>query len=351
MNRQFDYQQELDALHFTQEQKAAIAERAAQAAQAQMAQKKQHRPVWRTAVIAAALAVVLAVGAGASGVLRSAAEVLGPIFGASSAQTEIIDKIGYPVGASDTDNGITITAEAVMGDRYNAAIVYTVCRDDGAALLPDGISAESLLVRGGGTDVQILGGSHGGSWFVDEVPGDDRIQIVQTVSSDQELIGAGATAEFENLYWWDEGKGESVPVLEGHWKFRFDLDYEDSAFTLDGGQTFAQNGMTFTIDEITLSPVAIKVDYTVDQEVEWSNSGSGQMNDEDQTAMERYFENVEILLTKTDGTVVDFSGAGGSVSPQDGTTVCSKGTVFSQIIPVEEMASLSVGGIAFSLED
>ena len=198
--------------------------------------------------------------------------------------------------------------------------------------------------------MQILGGSHGGSWFVDEVPGDDRIQIVQTVSSDQELIGAGATAEFDNLYWWDEGKGESVPVLEGHWKFRFDLDYEDSAFTLDGGQTFAQNGMTFTIDEITLSPVAIKVDYTVDQEVEWSNSGSGQMNEEDQTAMERYFENVEILLTKTDGTVVDFSGAGGSVSPQDGTTVCSKGTVFSQIIPVEEMASLSVGGVAFSLK-
>lgn len=350
MNRQFDYQQELDALHFTQEQKETIAARAAQAAQAQMAQKKHHRPVWRTAAIAAALAVVLAVGAGASGVLRSAAEVLGPIFGASSAQTEIIDKIGYPVGASDTDNGITITAEAVMGDRYNAAIVYTVCRDDGTALLPDGVSAESLLVRGGGTDVQILGGSHGGSWFVDEVPGDDRVQIVQTVSSDQELIGAGATAEFENLYWWDESKGESVPVLEGHWKFRFDLDYEDSAFTLDGGQTFAQNGMTFTIDEITLSPVAIKVDYTVDQEVEWSNSGSGQMADEDQAAMKRYFENVEILLTKMDGTVVDFSGAGGSVSPQDGTTVCSKGTVFSQIIPVEEMASLSVGGVEFSLE-
>ena len=95
MNRQFDYQQELDALHFTQEQKETIAARAAQAAQAQMAQKKHHRPVWRTAAIAAALAVVLAVGAGASGVLRSAAEVLGPIFGASSAQTEIIDKIGY----------------------------------------------------------------------------------------------------------------------------------------------------------------------------------------------------------------------------------------------------------------
>ena len=36
MNRQFDYQQELDALHFTQEQKETIAARAAQAAQAQL---------------------------------------------------------------------------------------------------------------------------------------------------------------------------------------------------------------------------------------------------------------------------------------------------------------------------
>ena len=35
------------------------------------------------------------------------------VFGGSAAQTEIIDKIGYPVGASDTDNGVTITADAV----------------------------------------------------------------------------------------------------------------------------------------------------------------------------------------------------------------------------------------------
>ena len=62
-------------------------------------------------IIAAALAVVLAVGAGASGVLRSAAEVLGPIFGASSAQTEIIDKIGYP-GLWD----VTAAGSALAGE-------------------------------------------------------------------------------------------------------------------------------------------------------------------------------------------------------------------------------------------
>ena len=39
--------------------------------------------------------------------------------------------------------------------------------------------------------------------------------------------------------------------------------------------------MTFTIDSITLSPVAYKVDYTVDSEVVWSNSGSGRQSEED----------------------------------------------------------------------
>ena len=60
-------------------------------------------------------------------------------------------------------------------------------------------------------------------------------------------------------------------------------------------------------------------------------------------------ENVEILLTLTDGTVVDLSNAGGSIEPEDGTTVCSKGEMFSQVIPMEDMVSISVGGVVFPI--
>ena len=87
----------------------------------------------RRYLAAAAAVLVLAVGtAGATGILRSAAEVFSPLFGGAPAQTEIIDKIGYPVGASDTDNGVTVTADAVMGDAYNAAVVFTFRTDDGS---------------------------------------------------------------------------------------------------------------------------------------------------------------------------------------------------------------------------
>lgn len=348
MNRLYEYQSALNTLHFTPEQKADIARRAADAAATPV---KKPRHVLRTALIAAAMAAVLAAGAGAAGVLPSPVEVLAPIFGGSSAQTEIIDKIGYPVDAGDTDSGITVTADAVLGDAYNAAVVFTFRTDDGSPILPDGISAESLLVRGGGASVDILGGTHGGAWFVDETPGDDTVQMVQTISSDRSLIGASADAEFDGLYRWDDEQGEAVPLADGHWKFRFKLGYEDTSVTLGGGETFTQNGMTFTVDAVTISPVAFKVDYTVDSQMPQSDSPSGQLSQEDQRAQQRYFENVEILLVKTDGTVIDLSPSGGSISPQDGVTVCSKNGVFSQILPMEELDYISVGGIHYALNE
>ena len=348
MNRQSDYQQALDGLCFTPEQKARLAVRAAEAVQ--QPARKAHRPFGKIAILAACLAVVLAVGAGATGVLKTAAESFGAIFGGGAAQTEVIDKIGRPIGASDTDNGVTITADAIMGDAYNAAIVYTIRRDDGTPLLPEGTDPHSLLMGGfGGTSLSVRGGSHGSSWFVADETDPSVIQMVQTVTADVPVSRCTATAEFEGLRGWDDTKGESVPLVEGHWKFRFDVDYEDASVTLGGGETFEQSGMTFTVNAITVSPVAVKVDYTVDSEVQWSNAPSGRVSEEDSRQMERYFENVEILLTKTDGTVIDMSNSGGSVKPEHGVTVCDKGEVFEEIIPLEELASVSVGGIVYPI--
>ena len=107
--------------------------------------------------------------------------------------------------------------------------------------------------------------------------------------------------------------------------------------------------MTFTVDSVSVSPVAVKVDYTVDSEVQWSDAPSGRENEEDSRQMERYFENVEILLTKKDGTVIDMSSSGGGIRPDHGVTVCDKGEVFEEIIPLEELESISVGGIVYPI--
>jgi len=349
MNRLSEYQRDLEALRFTEEQKQDLVRRTLQAA-GQRSQPVRRRPVLRTGLIAAALAAVLAVGAGASGVLRPVTEVFAPVFGGSAAQTEIIGKIGYPIGASDTDNGVTITADAIIGDAYNACVVFTITREDGEVFDYQGneYGYMPLLFNNDSLDLGVWGGSHGSRYFIDQTPGDNTIQCVVTRTSDVPLRRGTARAVFEDLCVWEDTQ-KPTPLVKGKWDLKFDMDYEDASVTLGGGETFQQSGMTFTVDEITVSPVAVRVAYTVDSAAQWSDAPSGRQSDADRQTMQRYFDDVEILLTKTDGTVLDMSNSGGSISPEDGVTRCTKGRILEQIIPLEELESISVGGVVYDI--
>ena len=350
MSDLFDYKKEMSELRFTEIQKKALAEAAASAARTPA---KRRRPVFRTALIAAAMAAVLVVGSSAAGILPSPAEIFTPLFGGAAAQTEVIDKIGRPIGASDTDNGITITAEAIMGDQYNAVIVYTLTRDDGERFLPEGKSLDEthLMIDGFNGASWVRGCTQGGSWFVDEDPEDNRIQLVETASSNAVMTKGTANASFEDLQYWNTETEQAELLYPGKWKLRFEVDYEDCSLHLGGGETFSQDDMNFTIDELTISPIAVRVAYTADMAVVWSDAPSGRQSPEDAPKAQRFLENIEILLTKTDGTVIDFDNSGGSVSPdyEAGVSHCSKGQVFDEIIPLEDMASLSVGGVTYEI--
>lgn len=350
MSDLFDYKKEMSELRFTEIQKKALAEAAASAARTPA---KRRRPVFRTALIAAAMAAVLVVGSSAAGILPSPAEIFTPLFGGAAAQTEVIDKIGRPIGASDTDNGITITAEAIMGDQYNAVIVYTLTRDDGERFLPEGKSLDEthLMIDGFNGASWVRGCTQGGSWFVDEDPEDNRIQLVETASSNAVMTKGTANASFEDLQYWNTETEQAELLYPGKWKLRFEVDYEDCSLHLGGGETFSQDDMNFTIDELTISPIAVRVAYTSDSAAAWSNAPSGRQSDEDAPKMRQYLDNIEILLTKTDGTVIDLGNSGGRVSPdyEAGVSHCSKGQVFDEIIPLEDMASISVGGVAYEI--
>lgn len=63
----------------------------------------------------------------------SVAAVFDGVFGGPPAKTEVADAIGRPIGAVSNSNGITITADAVIGDRNGYVLVYSVSRDNGMA--------------------------------------------------------------------------------------------------------------------------------------------------------------------------------------------------------------------------
>lgn len=352
MSNLAEYRQSMDTLRFTPEQKARLAAEAAGIVSRETS-RRTRRPLGRMAVIAAAVAVVLAVGASAAGVLPAPVDVFAPLFGGSVAQTEVIDKIGHPIGASDTDNGITISADAIMGDEYNAVIVYTLSRDDGERFLPEdrNLDESFLMIGGFGGAGWARGGSHGGAWFVDTDAEDNQIQYVETVSADVPLTRGTASVEFEDLRCWNPETERDELLYQGKWKFRFAVDYEDCSVHLGGGETVSQDGITFTIDEVTVSPIAVRAAYTADLAVVWDDAPSGRESPENARQTQRYLENIELLLTKTDGTVIDLSSSGGSITPDYDANVsrCTKGEVLEEIIPLEDMASISVGGVVYPI--
>lgn len=195
------------------------------------------------------------------------------------------------------------------------------------------------------------GGTHGGSYFYDADPADNAIQYVETREvSDGEVRGHTVRAKFTDLCVFDDEMNRSV-IAEGDWSFKFNLDFEDTSVSLPAGQTFDLNGMTATIDEISLSPLALRVDYTVDSEVQWDeNAQSGKQSEHDSEQMHKYFDSVQILVNKADGTSIDMSYAGGSISPEGGKTACQKGDIFSEIVALEDVESVTVQGIEIPVQ-
>ena len=70
----------------------------------------------------------------------------------------------------------------------------------------------------------------------------------------------------------------------------------------------------------------------------------------DSEQMHKYFDSVQILVNKADGTSIDMSYAGGSISPEDGKTVCQKGDIFSEIVALEDVESVTVQGVKIPVQ-
>ena len=138
MNREYNdnkmYNSALDELRFSDEAKSRMVDRLMAAAEQPEQPVAIHcvRRFPRIAAVGVAAALVLSIGAGATGVFKSASDAFAGVFG-PTADTEIIDQIGHPIGASDTAGGVTVTADAILFDGYNYLISYTLEKEDGSA--------------------------------------------------------------------------------------------------------------------------------------------------------------------------------------------------------------------------
>lgn len=340
------YTEAYDSLTYTPEQKAALASRAATAAGSR-SRKKPVSFLLKAAATAACLLSVLTITAEAAGISTPVSDLLAPLFGKSAAQCEIIDTVGRPVDAKDTDNGVTVQADAILGDGHNVSILFTIRRDDGTPLLPEGVSAGLLSPGDGSTiDFGLAGGNGFTLEFLDSVTGDHELMVLCKVSASASLLGETCTAVFDGLDYWDAASNSYKSALEGTWELSFEMNYENSAVTIPCEHSLPKDDIAYTLREISLSPIGVHISY--DAHIAFPPALTQEAM-EQQMELVTQLDSVEIVLTLSDGSTLDLTQINGTFLPGDDGIHCLKGNVFGTVIPLAEMETISVGGIVFPI--
>lgn len=309
------------------------------------------RTVARIAAVTAVLAIVIG-GAGtamATGVLPLPSDMLSDIFDGPASQTEIIDRIGRPVGASCSNNGVTVTADAIMGDKDMVTIAYTLTFDDPAALKKLSEPGENGTIAGSVDGNVYVDGEHGGqgqSWLIDKNPNDSSIQYFAQFSVESPgLMGRTVRTHINSLVVPRAGKElpEYKKILTGPWDLKFQLNYEDTSVTIPAPKSVNFNGTKATIQEATVSCVDVSVRYNIDRSIEHDNN-SGKMSQNMEESMDAV-GNIPLIVTFKDGHVEDATSHSGYFANKldNGTTDVHKTWPFSQVCDTDKIASVQIG--------
>ncbi len=357
------YNDEMSKLHFTDEGKKNLMKNVKENANKNKVIK--FRKLSKMSVAVACVCLVSAT-AFATGVLEPVSDILAPIFGGTTAQTEIIEKIGVPVGASDTDEGITITVEAIIGSKNHCVIVYKLSNEDGSKIvLPEDAKTDYLMVEGNGTAFEVNGGSTGSMKSV--LYEDGYFRLIEARSFDTELPnGKNVTSIIDSLsYMTNDDIWKTL--VDGKWKLKFEFSYEDMTREIDVNQTFEHEDLEITVQKINISPISLDVVHEInfissvleadsneatsdnlETEIEATSASEGVY--EEVTKGELYLRNFPLFITKIDGTIIDVSDAGHGLTMKDGFGVGHKGDVLDEIVPFDEILSITVGEIEVFLE-
>lgn len=365
------YTRSMDGLHFSDEAKARMAEGLRAAAAAKGAEKNvqpkapaevlimsERRPgrrrTRRWARVAAGLALALVLGGGgtvavAAGVLPNPADVLSDVFGGAPAQTELLNEVGRPIGASATSNGVTVTAEAVAGDRSNYAVVYSIEFDDPSVLegIEPGEDGTLPLVADATCYIDGVNGGGGGARFYDADPDDGTIQYAETMGfstwNGTGIIGRTMRFWMNEIRAYD-AEGGYTTLVTGNWSLKFEMNYVDTTVDLPAGQETTWQGADITIDAVTVSSVGVTVDYTIERQI-GDLGPSGRLSDEAQAKQDAVL-GLPVTVTFADGTTFDATNANTHAEEQnDGTSAVTKTVTYDRIIAADDILSVIVGDV------
>lgn len=294
--------------------------------------------------IAAACFCMITAGAAvahAAGVFQPVSEAFREIFHLGTDTAQISDNVGGSLGISDTYDDVTITADAVLGDDYNFAIVFSIKKRDGTAFnfnkkdiraLNNPRNLKDFRSREIRTDKKL--GNQGRSFhFYDVNPDATSIQFLCSCATNtNDSIGAKVTASFIDFGYYDSSS-KFVPIITGYWDMTFPLNYVDSARHFVINQKIKQDGETIIIKKADISPVGFYIEFEI--------------RDAKKLKEIEIIQRIPLELVLADGKKINLRDKSNGFSGWiDGNNACAAyGNVFFEIIPIEQMESLRIGSV------
>ena len=370
------YRDQMHGLQFTPEQKAAMVDALLAASQAPHQRRPQPRKALLFAAVAAA--VILCVAC-ASGALQATVAAFSALFGISSpAQTQVIQDRAQVIQTSDTDNGVTVSMESVMGDAHNAQILFSIRRTDGQPLLPQRpdlswlINQDHALLFEEDSTLNMFTPAEDDQpdryllssalHFVPFEATDSVLYFLFSVSSpNYPLPSGGMSLTLRNLcsYGPVSGKDEkgSIPLVEGTWDLSFHLEYDTSTLSLPTGQTFHHGPLTGTVEEIRLSPISIYLSFRSTSEEETLaagyDPGATELSKEAwlEEQKREWFSNLPLYVTFPDGTTQDIQQDTVDLGGFSQGSVYTLSGALQTVLPLDSIASFHLGDLTIPLPD
>lgn len=304
---------------------------------------------------------------------------LSALFGISSpAQTQVIQDRAQVIQTSDTDNGVTVSMESVMGDAHNAQILFSIRRTDGQPLLPQRpdlswlINQDHALLFEEDSTLNMFTPAEDDQpdryllssalHFVPFEATDSVLYFLFSVSSpNYPLPSGGMSLTLRNLcsYGPVSGKDEkgSIPLVEGTWDLSFHLEYDTSTLSLPTGQTFHHGPLTGTVEEIRLSPISIYLSfrYTFEEETLAAGYDPGATELSKEAWLEEqkreWFSTLPLYVTFPDGTTQDIQQDTVDLGGFSQGSVYTLSGALQTVLPLDSIASFHLGDLTIPLPD
>lgn len=276
------------------------------------------------------LLLLLALPVGAEMKNGYVSNLLAPLYG--GAQTKIVDSIGVPLEASVTVGDYILTADAVIGDKYNLAIVYSLTRVDGGEL-PENLRfaqwEQSGIRRNSGYLSYRIREDRKSLNLIEQFGGNERL-----------FFGKGNYhVAFRDLKLWSQGEADTA-VQEGVWELNFTIRYENTMKTVWRGecQVTGHGGGIYNVRRIEMSPIGMHMDF------EYPKAYF-----EDLT---KGHEDFEVSLALKDGSLIPIADYGMGGGGRRGGEVWEYNfrAMFEYPVPPENVRAVVICGTEFEVE-